>query len=38
MKIKIYRLPWWVWGFTKLKNKVIFDLGYLSIWIIWGKK
>jgi len=38
MKIKLYRLPWWVWGITKLKGRFILDIGYFSIWIIWGKK
>jgi hypothetical protein len=37
MKIKIYRLPWWVAGITRLKGKFILDLGYFSIWIMWGK-
>ena len=37
-KIKIYTLPWKVIGFTKLKGKVVFDLGNISIWIIWSKK
>jgi len=37
MKIRLYKLPWRVWGFTKLKDKIIFDLGYFSIWIMWRK-
>ena len=37
-KIKIYRLPWRVVGFTRMDGKIVFDLGYVSIWIIWGKK
>lgn len=37
-KIKIYTLPWRVVGFTRLDGKVVFDLGYISIWIIWKNK
>ena len=38
MRIKIHKLPWKVFGFTKLKGTIIIDLGNISIWIIWGKK
>ena len=38
MRIKINKLPWKVWKFTKLKYAIIIDIGYRAIWITWGKK
>lgn len=38
MIIKINKLPWKVWKFTKMKNAIIIDIGYRAIWIIWSNK
>jgi len=37
-KIKIYQLPWKVFNFTKLKGKMIFDMGNIAVWVIWSPR
>lgn len=38
LRFKTFTLPWKVYGISKLKKNIIFDLGKKSLWIYWGKK